>query len=112
MITLEQTIETARAIIAENPDTRNPINERGTCLYNGEGGTHCIAGMIFINDGFDTSECLEGEGVHEQPMIFQYSPEAIDLLDDLQSLADTNVYWGEIEIDDDGLVTTWSYDNV
>lgn len=110
MITVEQTIDTARKVIAENPDTKNPINELGVCLYNGGNGTHCIAGTIFVNDGFDTSECLEGEGVYEQPMILQYTEEAINFLDSLQALADTKIPWGEIEIDDDGLVSTWSYD--
>lgn len=41
------------AIAAEHPDRLNPtIDEGPGCAYNGDDGSHCIAGQFLANESF------------------------------------------------------------
>lgn len=121
--TLKEAIKVAREIIQENPDTRNPvirINGWPACSYFGPDNTSCLAGTAVLRLGGELHEDNENVPVSSIPAVYGWDDEVVEMLQNLQSYADSNTgraydengedilvprRWGSIIVSDDGTVT-------
>ena len=96
-ITLGEAKVLLRRVCEENPDSVNPQNYEGTCLYNRDpegpdGAEHCIAGTAFIMLGIEPWRLEEETNASELGVALEViSPDDVDvrlLFDKVQNIAD------------------------
>lgn len=101
LITYEDAQFLFREILSGSPDRHNPVDMEG-CLYNGDDGTHCIAGTAFVALGVDPEFLGEREQVSAAEV-----GQALGLFESDDPIPNTPAYlFAKIQNIADGLPTT------
>lgn len=93
-------------IIERMPDNVNPVDSvgvRAICLYNGPDGSHCIAGQLGAEQGWNLEDADEYGGIDEACRILGWpvTDDGAQWLEILQQRADNlgePVPWREVEV--------------